>query len=209
MIAMLAQIVGGNVFVSIIGVMLWMLAGMYLAAHKYHACAAMSGVEIDTFSRAGDFSACFAGRVAQTFMKTFEGTSHRETPGQYRTEVAASQSTFNGLAGYASPASLPVRGKPRVLILPNVASWIVGQMAMHIMRRFQDDYEFWFLTDKMIRLRPDLVRTLIPQLDFIFPLTDKSYKLLRAAAGPMAAATIHILAASRDHLESLDAGGGP
>ena len=118
-------------------------------------------------------------------MKTFEGTSHRETPGQYRTEVAASQSTFNGLAGYASPASLPDRGKPRVLILPNVASWIVGQMAMHIMRRFQDEYEFWILTDKMIRLRPDLVRTLIPQLDFIFPLTDKSYKLLRAAAGSM------------------------
>ena len=46
MIAILAQVVGGNVFVSVTGVMLWMLAGMYLAAHKYHACAAMSGVEI-------------------------------------------------------------------------------------------------------------------------------------------------------------------
>ena len=101
------------------------------------------------------------------------------------------------------------RDKPRVLILPNVASWIVGQMAVHIARRFQDDYEFWFLTDKMIRLRPDLVRTLLPELDFIFPLTDKSYKLLRAAAGPMAPATLHILAASRNQMESLDAGGGP
>jgi glycosyltransferase involved in cell wall biosynthesis len=76
-------------------------------------------------------------------------------------------------------------GKPRVLILPNVASWIVGQMAMHIMERFKDRYEFWMLTDKMLRLRPDLVRALLPGLDFIFPLTDKSYKLLRKAAGPL------------------------
>ncbi len=46
---------------------------------------------------------------------------------------------------------------------------------MHIMERFKDKYEFWILTDKMIRLRPDLVKALIPGLDFIFPLTDKSY----------------------------------
>jgi len=60
----------------------------------------------------------------------------------------------------AQRAPLPVRakhGKPRVLILPNTASWIVGQMAAHIMERFKDRYEFWMLTDKMLRLRPDLV----------------------------------------------------
>jgi glycosyltransferase involved in cell wall biosynthesis len=77
------------------------------------------------------------------------------------------------------------RGKPRVLILPNVASWIVGQMATHIMKRFKDKYEFWILTDKMVRLRPDLVQALIPEIDFIFPLTDKSYKLVQAAAAPL------------------------
>jgi glycosyltransferase involved in cell wall biosynthesis len=76
-------------------------------------------------------------------------------------------------------------GKPRVLILPNVASWIVGQMATQIMKRFKDRYEFWILTDKMIRLRPDLVKALIPELAFIFPLTDKSFSLLRAAAGTL------------------------
>jgi glycosyltransferase involved in cell wall biosynthesis len=75
-------------------------------------------------------------------------------------------------------------GKPRVLIVPNVSSWIVGQMAMHVMQRFRDRYEFWVLTDKMIRLRPDLVRVLVSSVDFIFPLTDKSFKLLRAAVQP-------------------------
>jgi glycosyltransferase involved in cell wall biosynthesis len=76
-------------------------------------------------------------------------------------------------------------GKPRVLIVPNVSSWIVGQMAMHVMRRFQDQYEFWILTDKMIRLRPDLVRVLVSSVDFIFPLTDKSFRLLCGAVQPL------------------------
>jgi glycosyltransferase involved in cell wall biosynthesis len=75
--------------------------------------------------------------------------------------------------------------KLRVLILPNVASWIVGQMAMQIIRCFGNRYEFWLLTDKMIALRPDLVRALLPAMDFVFPLTDKSFKLLRQAAGSL------------------------
>ena len=75
--------------------------------------------------------------------------------------------------------------KFRVLILPNVASWIVGQMAMQIIRYFRDRYEFWLLTDKTIALRPDLVRALLPAVDFVFPLTDKSFRLLRQAAGSL------------------------
>ena len=55
-------------------------------------------------------------------------------------------------------------------------------MAMHIIRCFGDRYEFWLLTDKMITLRPDLVRALLPAMDFVFPLTDKSFRLLRQAA---------------------------
>jgi glycosyltransferase involved in cell wall biosynthesis len=81
------------------------------------------------------------------------------------------------------PRSVPGRAKPRVLILPNVASWIVGQMATQIIERFKDKYEFWILTEKVIRLRPDLVKALLPEMDFIFPLADKTYTLLRAAAG--------------------------
>ena len=74
--------------------------------------------------------------------------------------------------------------KPRVLIVPNAASWIVGQMAGHIIRRFSHKYEFWFMTDKMIRLRPDVVRALAPEIDFAFPLTDKGYHLIHKAIYP-------------------------
>jgi len=86
------------------------------------------------------------------------------------------------LASKANFSSRAARGRLRVLILPNVASWIIGQMAMHIIRCFGDRYEFWLLTDKMITLRPDLVRALLPAMDFVFPLTDKSFRLLRQAA---------------------------
>ena len=74
--------------------------------------------------------------------------------------------------------------KPRVLIVPNAASWIVGQMAGHIIRRFGRQYEFWLMTDKMIRLRPDVVRALAPEIDFAFPLTDKGYHLIHKAIYP-------------------------
>jgi glycosyltransferase involved in cell wall biosynthesis len=81
-----------------------------------------------------------------------------------------------------SPNAIQPASLPRVLIVPSTASWIIGQMAMHIIRRFAGRYEFWFLTDKMIRLRPDLVRAMLPSIDFIFPLSDKGYHLLRNAA---------------------------
>jgi glycosyltransferase involved in cell wall biosynthesis len=100
-------------------------------------------------------------------------------------DSAALPHTFtssDSLAAESSTFSSPA--KPRVLILPNAASWIIGQMALHVIRRFSDRYEFWFLTDKMLRLRADLVRTLLPSIDFIFPLGDKGFHLLRQAAGP-------------------------
>jgi glycosyltransferase involved in cell wall biosynthesis len=81
-------------------------------------------------------------------------------------------------------AAVQALAKPRVLILPNAASWIIGQMALHVIRVFSDRYEFWLLTDKMLRLRPDLVQALLPSIDFIFPLSDKGFHLLRQAAGP-------------------------
>jgi hypothetical protein len=43
MIALLAQIVGGSVFVSVTGAMFWVFAGMYLAAPRYYS--AQPGIE--------------------------------------------------------------------------------------------------------------------------------------------------------------------
>jgi len=43
-IALLAQVLGGNIFVSVTGTMFWIFAGMYLAAEKYYARVATSQV---------------------------------------------------------------------------------------------------------------------------------------------------------------------
>jgi hypothetical protein len=37
LIGFLAQLLGGNIFVSVTGAMFWIFAGMYLAANKYYA----------------------------------------------------------------------------------------------------------------------------------------------------------------------------
>ena len=52
MIAIIAQMVGGNIFVGVSGAMFWMFAGMYLAANKYHANATeLAGrTEINSFA---------------------------------------------------------------------------------------------------------------------------------------------------------------
>jgi len=73
-----------------------------------------------------------------------------------------------------------------VLITADTASWIIGQMASEIIRRFSGQYEFWFFTDKILHMRPDIIRQLAPTLDFVFPLTDLGFKLLHEAMHPSA-----------------------
>ena len=76
------------------------------------------------------------------------------------------------------------QGRPeryRVLITVDMASWIIGQMALEIMRVFDERYEFWFFTDKVLKLRPDIVRSLATTVAFAFPLTDQGVALLNKA----------------------------
>ena len=79
--------------------------------------------------------------------------------------------------GRASPAKTPAVSDPS----PTLPLWIIGQMALHVIRVFSDRFEFWLLTDKMLRLRPDLVQALLPSIDFHLPLSDKGFHLLRHA----------------------------
>ena len=100
----------------------------------------------------------------------------------------------NGIRPQVSPVKqrshsercqLVASAKPRVLITADTASWIIGQMAMEIIRTFGDRYEFWFFTDKLLKIRPDVVRALTPTLSFTFPLTDQGVKLLERAMHPV------------------------
>ena len=37
--------------------------------------------------------------------------------------------------------------KPRILLIPNVAWWIIGEMGMQIIARFKDKYDSYFLPE--------------------------------------------------------------
>ncbi len=50
MIAIIVQIVGGNIFVNVTGVLLWMFAGMGLAAYRYHKVEALVGGEAQSYA---------------------------------------------------------------------------------------------------------------------------------------------------------------
>jgi hypothetical protein len=45
MVAIVTQLIGGNIFVSVSGVLFWMFAGMYLAAGKHHAAFDRTAVQ--------------------------------------------------------------------------------------------------------------------------------------------------------------------
>lgn len=45
MIGLVAQLIGGNIFVGVSGAMFWMFAGMYLASGRYHASETVSARE--------------------------------------------------------------------------------------------------------------------------------------------------------------------
>lgn len=79
---------------------------------------------------------------------------------------------------------MQIAHKPRVLIVPNTAAWILGQMAREIMTHFTDDYEFVMVTDKVMRVRPDLVRPLAQWADFLVPLSQGGFDPIFGATEP-------------------------
>jgi len=49
--------------------------------------------------------------------------------------------------------------KPRILLIPNVAWWIIGEMGKQIIARFGDKYDFYFLPETVTALA-DIARQL-------------------------------------------------
>jgi hypothetical protein len=57
--------------------------------------------------------------------------------------------------------------KPRILLIPNVAWWIIGEMGKQIMARFGGKYDFYFLPEGVLERRPELLRALVPSVEAI------------------------------------------
>jgi glycosyltransferase involved in cell wall biosynthesis len=69
--------------------------------------------------------------------------------------------------------------RPRILLIPNVAWWIIGEMGKQIIARFGDRYDFLFLPETLLERRPQMLRALVPSVDVIHCLNESSIELFR------------------------------
>lgn len=69
--------------------------------------------------------------------------------------------------------------KPRILLIPNVAWWIVGEMGKQIMARFGDKYDFYFVPEGLLERRPELLDAFVASVDLVHCLNESSIDLFR------------------------------
>jgi glycosyltransferase involved in cell wall biosynthesis len=98
--------------------------------------------------------------------------------------------------------------KPRILLIPNVAWWIIGEMGKQIIARFGDKYDFYFVPETVLERRPDLLRALVPAVDAIHCLNESSIQLFRnfdqETVPPIATWIHHVTTWSPDHQMAIE-----
>ena len=98
--------------------------------------------------------------------------------------------------------------KPRILLIPNVAWWVIGEMGKQIIARFGNKYDFYFLPEGVLERRPDLLRSLVPAVDAIHCLNESSIDLFRdfdpRALPPIATWIHHVTTWSPQHQMAID-----
>jgi glycosyltransferase involved in cell wall biosynthesis len=98
--------------------------------------------------------------------------------------------------------------KPRILLIPNVAWWIIGEMGKQIIARFGDKYEFYFVPEGLLERRPELLQSLAPAVDAIHCLNESSIGLFssfdRSTLPPIATWIHHVTTWSPDHQLSIE-----
>jgi len=64
--------------------------------------------------------------------------------------------------------------KPRILLVPDIAWWVIGEMGKQIVARYKDKYDFYFMPAPVLERRPDLLREAIAAVDAIHCIDDDS-----------------------------------
>jgi len=73
--------------------------------------------------------------------------------------------------------------RPKILLVPNIAAWIIGEMAMHIQSCFRDEFDFFMLPESLLWRRKDLCRALWPHLSLVHCLNESSIGMVREFGG--------------------------
>ncbi len=72
-----------------------------------------------------------------------------------------------------------MNGRPRILLVSDIAWWVIGEMGKQIVARFRDKYEFYFLPASVLSRRPDLIKSLVPAIDAIHCISYETVELFR------------------------------
>jgi glycosyltransferase involved in cell wall biosynthesis len=93
--------------------------------------------------------------------------------------------------------------RQRVIVIPNLAAWIIGEMSKHVMYALRDRFEFYFIPESLLYRRPDMVRALLPGTSLIHAMNESATSLLaRTGVGelpPVITWIHHITKWSADH----------
>jgi glycosyltransferase involved in cell wall biosynthesis len=98
--------------------------------------------------------------------------------------------------------------KPRILLIPNLAWWIIGEMGKQIIARFGDKYDFYFFPEGLFERRPELLRAMLPAVDVVHCLNESSLELFRDIppedAPPIATWIHHVTSWSPMHQMAIE-----
>lgn len=73
----------------------------------------------------------------------------------------------------------PTHQKPKILLIPDIAWWVIGDMARQIIARFSSKYEFYLVPGTVFDRRPDLLQAMVPAVDLIHILSDDRIEFFR------------------------------
>jgi glycosyltransferase involved in cell wall biosynthesis len=80
--------------------------------------------------------------------------------------------------------------KSNILITPNNATWIIGEMSKSIMAQYGDRYNFYFMTDKLLKFRPDLGLYFAKNIDFLMAMSLGGFDPIWLATRPHTPASL-------------------
>jgi len=69
--------------------------------------------------------------------------------------------------------------KPRILLVPDMAWWVIGEMGKQIIARFSERYDLYFLSANVLGRRPDMIEALLPAIDAIHCISYETIELFR------------------------------
>jgi glycosyltransferase involved in cell wall biosynthesis len=98
--------------------------------------------------------------------------------------------------------------QPAVLLIPNLAWWVIGAMAKEIIKVGRERFDFYLLTESLLAKRPDLAAWLVSRMSLVHALNETGVQPLRQVVGPEGPPVVtwihHVTAWSADHQAAVE-----